>query len=346
MNTTALDERGREVLKCLIQLHIASGEPVGSENLSKALDRAFSPATLRNVMSDLERLGYLDHPHTSAGRQPTDEGYRFYVDALMALRPLGSQDATAIAEALKTRDGSPAQVLENASQLLSRLSRHVGFVIAPDMAQTTFLHIDLVRLPHPRVLAVLVSGGGLVTQKVISVNDELSPDELQACANYLNANYAGLDLGTIRVRLLETMREEKALYDSLLQRVAAIGESAFTPDGGSGQVYLDGTSNIVGQPEFEDIGRMRAIFKTFEEKSRLVRILTACISGEGVRIVIGHENPDPDLRDMALVASGLNGEPGFGLGVMGSTRMEYERMIGLVEHVARAVQKALAELRP
>lgn len=347
MSTAAvLDERGREVLKCLIQLHIATGEPVGSENLARAIGRAFSPATLRNVMADLERLGYLDHPHTSAGRVPTDEGYRFYVDWLMAHPPLSAHDAAAVSAGLNAPDGSPAQVLQSASQLLSRMSRHVGFVLAPDMAHTTFLHIDLVRLPHPRVLVVLVSAGGLVTQKVVSVADELSQDDLQECANYLNTNFTGQNLGSIRARLLELMTEEKALYDSLLQRVVSLGEQAFRSDVTSGQVYLDGTSNIVGQPEFDDMGRMRAIFKTFEERGRLLKILNACILGEGIRIVIGHENPDPDLHDMALVGSGLHGEPGLGLGVLGSTRMEYERMTALVEHVARAVQNALAELRP
>jgi len=346
MTTPSLDERSREVLRSLIQLHVATGEPVGSESLSRALERAFSSATLRNVMADLERQGYLEHPHTSAGRLPTDEGWRVYVDSLMAHRPLPAQDAAAISEGLRSFGGSPAQVLEGASSLLSRLSRNVGFVLAPDMAQATFLRLDLVRLPHPRVLVVLVSADGLVTQKVISVAEELSQDDLQACANYLNGHFAGQHLIAIRLRLLELMREEKALYDSLLSRVVSVGEPAFRPDDSAGQLYLDGTANIVGQPGFEDLERMRSLFKTFEEKGRLVRILNACILGQGLRVVIGHENPDPDLRHLAVVSSGLPGEPGFGLGVLGATRMEYERVTALVEHVARAVQNALAELRP
>lgn len=344
--TAVLDERSREVLRTLIQLHVTSGGPVGSENLAKALDRQFSPATLRNVMAELERQGYLDHPHTSAGRVPTDDGYRVYVDNLMAYQALPAQDAALVASGLGGADGSPAQVLERASHLLSRLSHQVGFVLAPDMGRAHFMRIDLVRLPAPRILVVLVSATGLVMQKVVSVEEELTQDELQACANYLNTHFAGMPLGAVRASILELMRADQALYDSLLKRVISVGEQAFATESADTSVYLDGTSNILGHPGFEDVERMRGVFKTFEEKSRLVKILNACIAGEGVRIVIGHENPDPDLRGLALVSTGLAGEPGLGLGVLGSTRMEYARIIALVEHVAGAVQRALLELKP
>lgn len=348
MARSDLDERGREVLKTLIQLHIATGEPVGSESLSRVLTSPLSPATLRNTMADLERKGYLDHPHTSAGRLPTDEGYRFYVDSLMSQAPLPVRDAAAIRSEITPRDGGSSEgVMQTASQLLSRLSHNIGFVLAPDLARATFRHIDLVRLPHPRILVVMVSRTGLVTNKLIEVAEEMSPEELQQCANYLNAHFAGMGLGAIRGRLLDLMREEKALYDSLIRKVVSIGERAFAAGGETDAVYLDGTSNILEQPEFEDVARMRVLFKTFEEKSRLVKILNACLGGDGMRVIIGHENPDPELYDMALVTARypLAGEPGIGLGVMGSTRMEYARIITLVDHVGRAVARALAELR-
>jgi heat-inducible transcriptional repressor len=347
MVTSPIDDRSKEVLKSLIQLHIATGEPVGSESLSRLLPLPLSPATIRNIMADLERRGYLSHPHTSAGRVPTDEGYRAYVDSLMSHKPLTPRDAAAIDSSLRAGEAASGQVLENASRLLSRLSRNVGFVLTPDIGRASFMHIDLVRLPHPRVLVVMVSRTGIVTNKVIEIEDELSQDELQACANYLNIQFAGMSLAAIRLRLLDLMGEEKALYDSLLKRVIAVGEQAFDVEGGEGAgVYLDGTSNMLAQAEFEDLERMRALFKTFEEKSRLVRILNACIAGDGLRIIIGHENPAPDLRDMALVTAGysLGGEQGLGVGVMGSTRMEYARVIALVDHVGRAVQRALSEM--
>lgn len=348
MVNPGLDERRKEVLRSLIQLHIETGEPVGSENLSRVLNRSLSPATLRNIMSDLEALGYLDHPHTSAGRMPTDEGYRFYVDSLMGRQPLAAREAAAIRSGLRSGDGSPHQVLENASHVLSQLSHCVGFVIAPDIARTSFRHLDLVRLGHPRVLVVMVSQTGIVTNKVLDLEEELSQEELTACANYLNARFAGMTLDAIRGRLLELMREEKALYDSLLQKVISVGQRAFAEGADEGDLYLDGTANMLGQAEFEDLERMRALFKTFEEKGRLVKILNGCISGDGIRILIGHENPEPGLRDLSLVTSSaaVDGESDLGLGVLGSTRMQYAYVVSLVDQVARSVSEILRGQRP
>jgi heat-inducible transcriptional repressor len=345
MMPPALDERSREVLKSLIQLHIATGEPVGSESLARAMNRSLSAATLRNTMADLERLGYLEHPHTSAGRQPTDQGFRVYVDSLMSHQALTPRDAAAIASELRRGDASPEQVMESASHVLSRLSGRMGFVLVPDLAHTTFRHINLIRLPHPRILVVMVASTGLVTNRLIELEDDISQDELQACANYLNAEFAGLGLAAIRARILELMSQEKALYDSLLRNVVSVGERAFAGEGEAG-VYLDGASNIL-DPREPDLERMRVLFRTFEEKTRLVKILNACLSRDGVRITIGHENPDPGLRHMALVTASIpvEDEAAWGLGVLGSTRMEYARMIALVEHVARALAKALQEIR-
>jgi heat-inducible transcriptional repressor len=342
MPGTPLDDRRREVLRTLIQLHVETGDPVGSESLSRAFGRALSPASLRNIMADLEALGYLDHPHTSAGRIPTDEGYRVYVDSLMGRRALDPGEAQAIAE-LRHGEASAEQTMERASQLLSRLSRNVGFVLAPDIARTSFRHVDLVPLGHPRVLVVMVSATGIVTHKVIDVEERLEPSELQECANYLNAHFSGMPLSDIRARLVELMAEEKALYDSLLQRVIALGERAFALPEPGANVYLDGASNMLSQREFEDLERMRALFRTFEEKSRLVRILNACIAGDGIRVLIGHENSDPELKDLSLVTATcrVEGEPGLGVGVLGSTRMQYAHVVSLVDHVARAVADVL-----
>lgn len=341
-----IDERSHEVLRSLVQLHIATGEPVGSESLSRALARRLSSATIRNIMADLERQGYLSHPHTSAGRLPTDEGYRLYVDGLAGPEPLPARDAQAIDSSVSAKVGSPHQLLESASHVLSRLSHNVGFVLTPDIGRTSFMHMDLVRLPHPRILVVMVSRSGIVSNKVIELEDPITQDELQTCANYLNTHFAGRSLAAIRGRLLELMKQEKALYDTLLQRVVAVGERAFAEPSEDASVYLDGTSNILDKPEFEDLDRMRALFKTFEEKGRLVKILNACITGDGIRILIGHENPEPDLHGVAVVTAGypLGGDPGWGLGVLGSTRMEYARVIALVDHVGRAVLSSLAEI--
>jgi heat-inducible transcriptional repressor len=257
MTTPSLDERRKEVLRSLVEMHVETGEPVGSESLARALHRNVSPATLRNIMADLEALGYLEQPHTSAGRLPTDEGYRVYVDSLMASRPLAPRDAAAIHSGLRKQDASANQVLENASRVLSRLSKQVGFVVVPDIEQTSFRHLDLVRLAHPRILVVMVSLTGIVTNKVVEVEEQLTQEQLQACANYLNTEFAGLSLHRIRARLLELMGQEKALYDSLLKHSLSLGQRAFAPEGDEANVYLDGAANMLSHPEFEDVERMR-----------------------------------------------------------------------------------------
>src|SRR5207245_4385265 len=321
----------------IIQLHVTTGEPVGSESLARALGRTLSAATLRNTMAELEKKGYLEHPHTSAGRQPTDEGYRVYVDSLMSHAPLPAREIAALEAALRGLEGSPEQAIEKTSQLLSRHSGKVGFVLVPDVSRATLRRVDLVRLPYPRILVVMVSLTGLVTHRIIEVEEEMSQEELQACANYLNAQFSGLGLDAIRARLLELMQQEKALYDSLLKRVVSVGGLAFS-DAGEAGLYIEGTSKLLDAPELKDLDHMRALFKTFEEKSRLVKILNACLSMDGVRITIGHENTDPDLRQVAVVTATIPLEPeaAWGLGVVGSTPMEYARMIALGEHVARA----------
>jgi heat-inducible transcriptional repressor len=332
MPATALDDRRRRILRTLVQLHIETGDPVGSESLSRTLNRSLSPATLRNIMADLEALGYLDHPHTSAGRVPTDEGYRFFVDGLLEL---------------SDPDAAPERVLEKASHVLSRLSHNVGFVLAPDIGRTSFRHVDLVPLADRRILVVMVTAPGLVTEKAIEIEERIGPQELQACANYLNTHFAGMALARIRERLIALMKEEKALYDSLLQKVVALGERAFAISDAEASVYLDGASNILSLREFDDLERMRSLFKTFEEKSRLVSILNACLAGSGVRVLIGHENPAPELHDLSFVTAryGAEGDRGWGLGVLGSTRMEYGRVVALVDQVARTLADALSEVR-
>jgi heat-inducible transcriptional repressor len=291
-------------------------------------------------MAELERLGYLAHPHTSAGRVPTDEGYRAFVDSLEPPVALPETDRAAIAVALRDRE-SPGQVMEGASHVLSRLSHQVGFVLGPELSRTSFLRIDLVRLGPGRILVVMVASTGIVNHKVIELEEDLGQDVLQACANYLNTHFPGRPLGEIRSRLLELMREEKALYDSLLKAVVAVGREAFAGDTSESPLYLEGTPNILDS--FADVDQMKALFRTFEQKSHLVRILNACISGGGLRVVIGHENPHPDLAQMALVTASLDGRGSLGVGVLGSTRMEYARVMAVVDHVARAVREALVE---
>jgi heat-inducible transcriptional repressor len=237
--------------------------------------------------------------------------------------------------------------MENACHLLSRLSGNVGFAVSPPFDHTRMRRIDFVRLTRTRVLIVLIAYSGLVTNRVIDFSEELTHSDLQSCANYLNTHFSGMTLREIRSRLLDLMRQERTLYDSLLRRVVALGREALSyGDSDENRVYLDGTSNILDQPELVDLDRMRAILRAFEEKSRLVKILDACIEEEGLHVLIGRENDDPDLHRLSLVtaAYGLDDDTRWGLGVMGSTRMRYARVVALVGQVARSVRCALTQL--
>jgi heat-inducible transcriptional repressor len=286
MTTPALDERSREVLRQLIDLHILTGEPVGSESLARALNRAVSSATLRNIMADLEALGFLNHPHTSAGRMPTDEGYRLYVDRLMEARPLPADHAQAIKTELI--DVSPPGSGEGLPRAL-RLSGQVGFVLTPGLRGPASGTSTWCGCPTAGAGGDGLPDRHLVTNKVVEIEERLTQDQLQACANYLNIHFAGMSLEAIRARVLELMKKERALYDSLLKSVIAVGEHAFDPGSGAADLYLDGTSNMLDPKVFEDLDRMKALFKTFEEKSRLVRVLNACMAQDGLRVVIGRE---------------------------------------------------------
>ena len=345
MTTSPLGERSDSILRSVVDLHVDSGEPVGSESLARHMGNTLSPASIRNTLAELERLGYLGHPHTSAGRVPTDEGYRLYVDALMEPQSLDLQEARRIRSRLRPGEGSTQQILETVSQLLSEMSQQVGFALLPDTSRQTFRHVDFVRLPHPRILVVMVSPIGMVTNRVVEIEEEISQDDLQACANYLNSHFAGMALPRIRARLLELMSEEKARYDLLLQKVIAVAQRSFDGQGDEASVILEGAVHLLDH--IDDVNHMRNLFRTFEEKGRLVRILGACLDGDGVRVTIGRENVDPSLRKVSLVTARctVDGQEVFGIGILGGTRMEYSRAVALVELAAAAIQSSLEELR-
>ncbi|MBN2370898.1 MAG: heat-inducible transcription repressor HrcA [Vicinamibacteria bacterium] len=342
-----MDARSQEVLRLIIQLHLTSGEPVGSSTVARNMRHSCSPATIRNIMVELEHMGCLDQPHTSAGRIPTDDGYRVYVDSLMGPEDLAVEEKSAIDSELRKCGRLPAALMENACHLLSRLSGNVGFAVAPSFDQTRMRHVEFVRLTRTRVMAILIAYSGIVTNRVFEFAEELTQADLQSCANYLNAHFSSMTLQEIRSHLVDLMRQERTLYDSLLRRVVALGREALSAEeSDENRVYLDGASNILDQPELADVDRMRTILRAFEEKNRLIRILDACIEEEGLHVLIGHENDDPDLRRLSLVAAayGLDDDTRWGLGVMGSTRMRYARVVALVGQVAQTVRGTLAQL--
>ena len=335
-----LDDRNRDILKLIIRSYVTSGEPVGSRTLAKSMDWRFSPATIRNIMADLEEEGYLAQPHTSAGRIPSEKGYRFYVDHLADSGRITKSDERYISRMLGESDG-PEEVMSRASVVLSTISKNVGIVIAPPMGSTVLKHIEFLDLSDGKILVIFVSTSGLVQRKFIRVGERYTQEELDKAGRYLVEKFCGKSLTDIRNELLRMMQAERSLFDRMLSLLQTWGETLSEPASAEG-IYVQGTANIINQPEFADVERMRVLFQMFEEKGRLVKILNECIASnppEGVKIAIGSELGVPGMRDFTLITASYASSDhttGF-LGIIGPTRMQYERGISIVEYLGRLV---------
>src|SRR5215467_3271184 len=336
-----VDERPREILKLIIRSYITSGEPVGSRTLSKVMASKLSPATIRNIMSDLEEAGYLTQPHTSAGRVPSEKGYRFYVDNLADSAKLSKSDERYVSRMLSESE-SPEDVMSRASVVLSRISRNVGIVVASPLGVTVLKHIEFVDLTDGKILVIFVSTSGSLQRKLIRVTERYTQEELDRAGRYLVEKFSGKTLTEIRNELLHMMQAERALFDRMLSLLQTWRDSLEQESTSADSVYLQGTANIISQPEFADVERMRMLFQMFEEKGRLVKILNECISAsssEAVKIAIGSELGVPDMRDFTLITSSyasMDHTTGF-LGIIGPIRMEYERGISIVGYLGRLV---------
>jgi heat-inducible transcriptional repressor len=335
-----LDDRNRDILKLIIRSYVTSGEPVGSRTLAKSMDWRFSPATIRNIMADLEEEGYLAQPHTSAGRIPSEKGYRFYVDHLADSGRITKSDERYISRMLAESDG-PEEVMSRASVVLSTISKNVGIVIAPPMSSTVLKHIEFLDLSDGKILVIFVSTSGLVQRKFIRVGERYTQEELDKAGRYLVEKFCGKSLTDIRNELLRMMQAERSLFDRMLSLLQTWGETLSEPASAEG-IYVQGTANIINQPEFADVERMRVLFQMFEEKGRLVKILNECIASnppDGVKIAIGSELGVPGMRDFTLITASYASSDhttGF-LGIIGPTRMQYERGISIVEYLGRLV---------
>ncbi len=353
-----LDGRSSEMLTLLIETHIATGEPVGSRAISPRTSERLSSATVRNIISELADTGYLEQPHTSSGRVPSDKGYRFYVDHLnrqpVLTNNLSTDDKTAIEEGIRSLDSeSVEQLLARASHLLSHLTESVGIVVSPSGAQEIIKHFDFVRLGEGRLLVITVLRTGIVQDRMIRIDEDFSQDELNATARYLNDNFSGLSFVAVRAELLRRLSEEKALYDRYLQNALVLCQPGLTEDEyNTPEVFVEGTPHIVVQRDFHDLAKIRELLHVFEEKNRLIKILNECIpptsasdSGQTVSVRIGAENSLPSLRGCTVITTyyGLDGQVIGSLGLVGPVRMEYARMIGVVNRVARVLEQALAE---
>ena len=338
-------ERSSRVLAALVREYIAYGEPVPSSLLVSAAGLGVSSATVRSILARLEDEGFVQQPHTSAGRIPTDRGYRFYVDLLLESKRSG-RTAHAV-EARLRRDSSPPlvdSVLSQASHVVSQASKHVGFAIRPAHESAVFDRVEFIPLGATRVLVVIVARGGHVIQKVIDVSEPVNGDELRQAANYLNAEFSGLPLNRAREAVLDRMNEERLLYDALMARALRLASSTFSDLPDDHVLHVDGAASLLGEDYGLTLETMHALLRLIEEKQRLVQLLNAYIDGSGLTVVIGAEHLDPSLRPFSLVLSTYEDGAGTGtIGVIGPTRMRYSRAIAVVDGAAQAISRMLRD---
>lgn len=336
-----LSARGKQILEAIIEDYIVTAEPVGSRTITRRHPFSLSPATVRNVMADLEEMGFLVSPHTSAGRIPTDKAYRFYVNSLLAVKNIGRDEQEEIVRRCSLAGKDIGEVLKETSRMLSATSHYMGIVMAPRFDSNVFRHMEFVKLGSRRILAILVSQNGTVQNRIIEADEDVSAADLTRMSNYLNELLQGLTIAQVRQRLIEEMQSEKARYDLLLARALALSSKTLNEE--DAQVFIEGQINILEQPEFADVGRMKDIFRTFEKKSAILELLDRAMAAEGVQIFIGSESHLSEMPGMSLITSTyVTGQNTLGvLGVIGPTRMGYAKVIPIVDYTAKLVSRLL-----
>ncbi len=339
-----MNVRHQGVLRAIVQDYIRTAEPVGSRTISRKYGFSLSPATIRTIMADLEELGYLAQPHTSAGRVPTDKGYRLYVDNLMDRTPLSREEVEQIEQHVGPSASELDDLSREAGKLLSALSPYVAVALAPRLQDCRLQRAEFILQGRDRVLAILLAENAMVHHRMIALEEPIAQDDLDRMARCLSDMLKGRTLGEVRDLLLSQMAEEKAQYDRLLAQALRLGVQALAGEA-EADMYVAGAARIADQPEFADVHKMKSLYTAFEEKSKLVILLSECLRGEGCRIFIGSEIPVEDIKELSVVASpyGRQGQVLGVLGVVGPTRMDYGRAVALVETTATFLSRSLSE---
>lgn len=336
-----LSPRDREILRDVIFTFISAGEPVSSRAVAKQERHGLSSASIRNIMADLEEKGYLRQPHTSAGRVPTPIGYHFYIESLMRQRSVPAKERRYIDSHIEAAGDADEQVAAT-SQLLSELTHQVGVVLIPALADTVLRSVEFVPVSGRRVLCVVVSSSGFIDSKLVEVEEPVGREQLVQAGNYLTETFGGLTLREIRDRLLVAMDNERAQVDRLLALSIALAKKSLYE--APPELLMDGTAELLTQPELADLSRVRRLFEAFHDKARLVGLLNQCLAGGGVRAWIGDDSDLTSALDFSLVATPYRvGDRVMGsLGILGPSRMEYDKVIPVVEYLADTLSEALA----
>ncbi len=338
-----LDARNRKVLQAVIDSYIASGLPIGSNVLVKRYDFGVSSATLRNIMAELEEMGLLTHPHTSAGRIPTDQGYRYYIDSLISIEDETEDITDHLRQAPPLHGEDLDELMEEVSRFLAELSQCAGVVVAPSEPGARYRHVEFVRLRGRQVLIIFVTVSGIVQNKLIELDEGIRQQDLNRFSAYLDDELEHWTLNEVRERLIEKMREEKLLFTQLMDETYRASQEVQGRE--SEKVYIEGASHILETPEFANVEKMRTLFKAFEDKYKLLKLLERSVAAQGIKVFIGSENPFFEMQECSMVVSSYKaGANVVGtLGVIGPTRMQYKQVIQVVDYTSKLLTKLLGE---
>ncbi len=344
IGNTQISERALYFLKVLIERYLRDGQPVGSRTLARDAGLDLSPATVRNVMADLEEMGLVSSPHTSAGRVPTVSGYRLFLDSLLTVRPLEPAEIEAIRHRFAHLE-DPMALVESASQWLSRVTHLVGVVMLPRRTHNAFRQIEFLSLSGTKVLAILVTDEGEVHNRILHTDEPYSPAQLEQAANYLNEQFLGQELHAVRKQLWEELRSAQDRMDRLMRRALQMAKQVLAAADPQDDCYIAGQTNLMEYRELGDLEKLKQLFDAFTEKRQILHLLDRCIAAEGVQIFIGEESGYELLEPCSLVTAPYQaGDQVVGvLGVIGPARMNYPRVIPIVDVTAKLLGAALKE---
>jgi heat-inducible transcriptional repressor len=342
---TEIGARAKKILHAVVSEYLSTGEPVGSETVTRRYGLEVSPATVRNVMSDLEEVGLLRHLHTSAGRVPTDRGLRYYVDTLLRVRSLSTTEKDDIRDRLAPGGAADVgEVMQRTSRLLRELSHLAVVVQTPRPDSDAISHIEFVRLREAQLLAVIASSSGQVQNKLVPIDFALAPGDLERINNYLNTLVGGLTLDQVRTRIATEARDERTANDQLLARALDLAQAAVPEESLAADLLVEGQVNLLSRGE--DVERAKRVMRALDEKDLIVRLLDRTLDAPGICVFIGAEANLPDLTDVSVVAAAYGGEgrPLGTIGVIGPSRMNYSKVIPLVDFTAEVITEALPKL--
>ncbi len=336
-----LSERHKKVFEVVVKEYIKKGEPVGSRTVSKILKGKWSPATIRSIMSDLEDMNLLKQPHTSAGRIPTEHGFKYYIEEFIkkdeSQRSISEKEKKIILDALSSKELTLEDILQRVSEVLSALSRYSGIAISPKPALMRLKYIEFLKIGKKKVLTVMVTFSGAIYNRVVTLESDIPQSSLDRMGNYINEKFIGYTIVEVKNMLFEEMKKEKLEYDNLLKKALEVGDQ---------KVFIKGHVNMLFEPEFSDVQKMKALFKAFEDKSKIIEILDKAIQSPEPSVLLGRDFPLKYLKNVSVVASPYVVDENVGtIGIVGPMRMNYSKIIPIVDFTAKALKKVLSSAK-